>query len=379
MRMKNIFVFAAVVMMIFRGGAHATTHRELAKLHFSQTSYGMPDDSWPWSSPDATFGLQMDEYTRVEWKYPLNLDAAGVYVALKSSSYDAFVTLLTDGIDLEVVSYLSHHHGGLGSEISSPPLRESELFQDQKGCTNGVDLEGNLIESVSYRMDYETLFDPYWNWTYHSYRNQTFQEYNFTVLFEGRPLQPYEGALAVVDFQGRGFGCGIDVWIIDLVLKHGSKWALQRHLFDFEGVSEYEATAPLTDEYGTHSMHELLTDGMDDVFKMDIDAGCHGSTGTRESAMFRYAPACYNGIDLEGSYVEEVSLIFRGIESDFPGHHRVHPRVVFWGNLGEAPTPTPTPTPTLAPTLPSSDGAAHIRPSLGLLVAMLLALYRLLS
>jgi hypothetical protein len=334
MGMKNFSVFAAVVMMMFRGGAHATAHQELAKVHFSFTHRVIPDESWKYSSPNATFGLEVDAYTRVEWKYPLNLDAAGVYVALKSSSYDAFVTLLTDGIDLEVVAYLSLRNDTHESETSRLARPESELFQNQKGCTNSVDLEGNLIESVSYRMNYETLFI--------SYSNRTFQVHNFTVLFEGRPLQPYEGALAVVDFQGRGFGCGSDVWIIDLVLVHGSNWALQRHLFDFESVSENEAIAPITDEYGTHSMHELLTDGMDGVFKMKIDApNCGGSTGTRESAMFRNEPACYNGIDLEGSYVEEVSLIFRGIESDFPGDHRVDPRVVFWGNLEEAPTLPP--------------------------------------
>ena len=120
-------------------------------------------------------------------------------------------------------------------------------------------------------------------------------------------------------------------------------------------------------------MHELLTDGVDGWFEMDFEDGCGASMfGFMESNMFSGEPACYNEVDLEGSYVEDVSLIFREIHhGDFPCQHvaLVHPRVVVWGNLGEAPQ-IPTPEPT-------RDMTVHMKPSIGFLaLAVVAAVYQ---
>jgi hypothetical protein len=58
-----------------------------------------------------------------------------------------------------------------------------------------------------------------------------------------------------------------------------------------------------------------------------------------ESAFLRGEPGCYNGIDLEGSYVEEATLTFRMIETN--RCKSVSPREVIWGILGNAPATTP--------------------------------------
>jgi len=320
--------------------AHA---REPAKVFFTtgwEEEYFMG-----FSSPDIenSFSLQIEKYTRVDWEGALYRNASGEYLELDSSrpSYNAFVLLVTDGKDLEITPYLEHRHNGAGSGWGIPhaPFLESELFHNQPGCTNGVDLEGNLIQSVSLRMDFETSFFTQWS--------RTFMRYNFTVLFEGRPLAVHEDALAVVEIRnGSGSGLGGSVWTVDLVLREGPFWALQRHVVDFKSAKENEVI-PVVDEYGTHTMYELLSDGIDGIFGMDTNASF--STGWRESDLFHNEIACYNGIDLEGSYVERVDLEFHKIISEGSDNHRntVYPRFVFWGNLGKAPPPE---QPTLAPT-----------------------------
>jgi hypothetical protein len=205
---------------------------------------------------------------------------------------------------------------------------ESDFFRNQTGCTNGIDLEGNLIKKVSLWTDQESSFRPE--------RNKTYIRYNFTILFEGRPLKPYADALAVVDFSS--IGClTSDQLTVDLVAKKGSKWALQEYVFDLKTIGEKEAI-PIADEYGTHSMHEMLTDGANGYIRLGIDLMTEWSS---ESALLRGEPGCYNGIDLEGSYVEEVTLTFRTIETD-PQCKRVSPRLVICGNLGDAPVTMPT-------------------------------------
>jgi hypothetical protein len=90
-------------------------------------------------------------------------------------------------------------------------------------------------------------------------------------------------------------------------------------------------------------MHEMLMDGADSFILLDIGSSTKWAI---ESALFRGEPGCYNGIDLEGTYVEEVTLTFRKIERD--QCKCVSPRLVIWGNLGDAPATTP-PCPTMEP------------------------------
>ena len=138
---------------------------------------------------------------------------------------------MTDGKDLEMEWCLEARRGYSSGGRRSRPFLESELFRNQTGCTNDIDLEGNLIKTVSFRMDYNTLSFPE--------RNRTNTIYNFNVLFEGRALKPYKDVLAVVDFQGAGLGCSAGVpWIVDLIAREGPKWALQEHVVDFGTVEE---------------------------------------------------------------------------------------------------------------------------------------------
>jgi hypothetical protein len=234
--------------------------------------------------------------------------------------------------------------GGIAGHSScyGSPSLESDFFRNQMGCTNGIDLEGNLIKKVSLWTEQESYYRPE--------RNETMVRYNFTILFEGRPLKPYEDALAVVDFPS--FGClySDQLLTVDLVAKEGSKWALQEHVVDWKTIGENEPI-PIADEYGTHSMHEMLTDVADGFILLGVDFGTKWAS---ESALLRGEPGCYNGIDLEGSYVEEVTLTFRKIEANPHWCNKFSPRVVIWGNLGDAPATTP-PCPTM-----ESDHAATI-------------------
>lgn len=100
--------------------------------------------------------------------------------------------------------------------------------------------------------------------------------YNFTVLFEGRLLEPYEDALAVVDFNR--YGCFYrNNLTVDFLVIDGPRWALQEHIIYFDTV-QMNDPVPLLDEYGTHSMHEMLRDGSNGFFRLGMETIATGAS-----------------------------------------------------------------------------------------------------
>jgi hypothetical protein len=70
-------------------------------------------------------------------------------------------------------------------------------------------------------------------------RKETLVRYNFTLLIEGRPLKPYEDALAMVDCSS--FRCLFsDQLTVDLVAKESTEWALQECVVEWKATGKTE-------------------------------------------------------------------------------------------------------------------------------------------
>jgi hypothetical protein len=62
----------------------------------------MEEEEEDFRKASSFFFLKLDEHTRVDWESALEDWKSGVFIALASSqsSYDAFLSLITDGKDL---------------------------------------------------------------------------------------------------------------------------------------------------------------------------------------------------------------------------------------------------------------------------------------
>lgn len=103
-------------------------------------------------------------------------------------------------------------------------------------------------------------------------------------------------------------------------------------------VKEGDTTLHVVRKYGTHSIHDLLTDGIDADLTLRIYSW---SSKSRGSDVFDGQPGCLNGIDLEGSFVESVSLVAHDIQIKGDGGCIFTPTIVISGRLGILPTACP--------------------------------------
>jgi hypothetical protein len=116
---------------------------------------------------------------------------------------------------------------------------------------------------------------------------------------------------------------------------NGSRWATLEFMIDWNTALVGEQISYVR-EFGTHNIRELITDGNNGYFQLGF---FQGSLWYSESSFFEGQPGCFNGVDLEGNYVQDISLVLEEgskYEVSASGSERftVVPKFVFSGNLG---------------------------------------------
>jgi hypothetical protein len=160
-------------------------------------------------------------------------------------------------------------------------------------------------------------------------------------VFNGRPFFPNELDLAVVgNLGGRGGGAVQNSTRMYLTAVNGSRWATLEFMIDWNTAVVGEKI-PYAREFGTHNIRQLITDGDNGYFLMEFPLM---SSGYSESSFFDGQPGCFNGVDLEGNYVQDISLVLeKGSKYEVRkyGGERftIYPKFVFSGTLGDRPGP----------------------------------------
>jgi hypothetical protein len=300
-------------------------------------------------NPNHTFAFRLaiggydDRFrgrTSLSWEN-LSLDRVNETIVLNSSVYgpafDDFCKLLTDGENMHVQKKISHDNGNYDTGIG-PHDFEQAMFENQTGCVNGVDLQGNYIESIALTIEdieRNVFCSPAEQVDYCT-------KLNLSLVFSGRPLFPNELDLAVV-----GNLEGITGYVVQnstrvyFTALNGSRWATLEFMIDWNTAVVGEQISYVR-EFGTHNIRELITDGDNG----DLQLG--SSRGYTENTFFEGQPGCFNGIDLEGNYVQDISLVLEeGSKYEVwrSGEERfiIVPKFVFSGNLGDGPTVCPPP------------------------------------
>jgi hypothetical protein len=125
----------------------------------------------------------------------------------------------------------------------------------------------------------------------------------------------------------------------------GSRWATLEFMIDWNTVVVGE---PITSvhEFGTHNIRELITDGDNGYIQFDFFFRQDEGRAYWESSFFERQPGCFNGVDLEGNHVQEISLLLNE-GSEYKVWENggetctVVPKFVFAGRLGDGPTVCP--------------------------------------
>jgi hypothetical protein len=295
-------------------------------------------------------------HTSLVWEN-LTLDRVKEKIVLNSSSYgptfDDFCKLLTDGDNMFVEKWIEsiRPFGQHGYSIG-PGGFEQAMFENQTGCINGIDLQGNYIDSITFTIeDFQSTYypPPHEDWS---------TKLNLSLVFRGRPLFPDELALAVVRPQPQRYKFARVINNSTLVtltaLRHNTqglrrpfsrydRWAMVEFMIDWNTAVVGEQISSVR-EYGTHNIRELITDG--DDWYLEVHLTRSGTHRYRESDFFRGQPGCFNGVDLEGNYVQDVSLVLEeGSKYEARGTDQetatVIPRFVFSGSLGDGPIVCP--------------------------------------
>jgi hypothetical protein len=90
-------------------------------------------------------------------------------------------------------------------------------------------------------------------------------------------------------------------------------------------------------EFGTHNIRQLITDGGYEY--LNLDCPQFGRWYSESCSFFEGQPGYFNGVDLEGNFVQDISLVlekgskfeYRGTSSEFI----IAPKFVFSGDLGD--------------------------------------------
>jgi hypothetical protein len=316
--------------------------QELANIHLQTGGiYDIQDDT-----TNFTFRLAIGGHddrfrvrTSLSWDN-LTLKRVNETIVLNSSSYgpafDDFCRLLTDGDNMHVEKWIESDNGNSGTGIG-PHDFEQALFGNQTGCVNGVDLQGNYIESIALAIeDFESA-------AFHPPPDEVATKLNLSLVIRGRPLFPNELDLATVRNLGKLTGYAVyNSTRMYFTAVNGSRWATLEFMIDWNTALVGEQISYVR-EFGTHNIRELITDGDNGYFLLDFS---QFSRSYSESSFFEGQPGCFNGIDLEGNYVQDISLVLEeGSKHEIwetgSVWFSIVPKFVFSGNLGEGPTVCP--------------------------------------
>jgi hypothetical protein len=332
-----------------------TENLELANFHLQTGEmYDIVDEHQHFTFRLSIFGPpQMGDqrndrfrvHTSLQWEN-LTLDRVNETIVLNSSNYspafDDFCRLLTDGENMYVEKQIVifYPFGSSSSYSIDPDGFEQTMFENQTGCSNGVDFHGNYIDSIALTIkDFERMYKP-------PPRDDWASSLNLSLVFNGRPLLPNELDIAVVGPLGkmRGYADN-NLTTMHFSAEKGSRWATLEFMIDWNTVVVGE---PITSvhEFGTHNIRELITDGDNGYIQFDFFFRQDEGRAYWESSFFERQPGCFNGVDLEGNHVQEISLLLNeGSEYkvwESGGEScTVVPKFVFAGRLGDGPTVCP--------------------------------------
>jgi hypothetical protein len=266
-------------------------------------------------------------------------------MVLNSSNYgpafDDFCRLLTDGENMFVQKSIELSYPfGHSSHGIDPEGFEQAFFEDQTGCINGIDLQGNFIDSIALTIeDFQSIYHPppHDDWA---------TKLNLSLVFRGRSLFPNELALAIVGPLGRRSAVvtnNLTTMYLTALNGSRSRWAALEFLISWSTAVVGEPIFYVR-EFGTHNIRELITDGDDGYFQVHYPQS--EARRYRERSFFKGQPGCFNGVDLEGNYVQDISLVLEE-GSKYEGWENgrvtstVIPKFVFSGSLGDGLTVCP--------------------------------------
>jgi hypothetical protein len=342
-----MFLKASLVVVILLGAAMkcwgVVEELELANIPLQAELHSIED-----KPENFTFQLAIGGYesyprfrirTSLKWEN-LNLDRVYETIVLNSSvhgpAFDDFCRLLTDGENMHVEKRIVIDNKDDSFRVGLDDF-EQALFGNQTGCVNGVDLQGNYIDSIALTIeDFESVYDPrYYQWN---------TKLNLSLVFRGRPLFPNERDLAVVGPLGKMIGyVDNNSTRMHFSAVKGSRWATLEFMIDWNTAVVGEQIS-YVHEFGTHNIRELITDGDNGYIQFDFFFPHSQGRAYWESSFFEGQPGCFNGVDLEGNHVQDISLVldegskYKVWES---GTCTVVPKFVFSGSLGDGPTVCP--------------------------------------
>jgi hypothetical protein len=265
-------------------------------------------------------------------------------------AFDSIVALITDGVELETSHWLCASGMGSCAGGSSTIKLKSDMFQNQTGCYNDIDLEGNRIESISLEVDYYDA--EYYKMEPNSITNTAtvVPTFHFTIAAYGHKLLPNEDALALIDLGSYGGMCreNTAATLEFSVFEDALHWAVVEFPIVWGQVQVGDKIQALR-EFGTRSMTELLTNGDDGWCSQCIDwsseqqgpKGCGGPIPRNESTFFKELETCFNDVDLQGNYLQSVSTYIESLEFQ-TGNNRactIHAIFVVDGDPGMEPDP----------------------------------------
>jgi hypothetical protein len=332
-----IFLLLGAVTTCWSAGSKIL---ELANIHLQTVPIFYLDRT------NFTFGLAMgikgfgdgfSASTSLQWE-DLTLDRVNETIVLDSSNYrpafDDFCRLLTDGDDMyvekSIITDTAFYTGVEWSVEHAPRDYEHEMFGDQTGCVNGVDLQGNYIETIALTIDdFESVYYPTLDdWS---------TKLNLSLVFRGRPLFRNENDLAIYGpstyIKGVAANNSTRMYLIAL---NGSRWATLEFIIDWNTAVVGDHISPVR-EFGTHNIRELITDGDDGYFKVEVPS--YHSRRYSESRFFNGQKGCFNDVDLEGNYVQDIWLVLEEgtkyeVWESGVMHFTIKPRFVYSGSLG---------------------------------------------
>jgi hypothetical protein len=234
-------------------------------------------------------------------------------------AFDSIVALITNGVELHTSHWLcTHNTPGSGSCAGSGIIAlKSDMFQNQIGCYNDIDLEGNWIESISLEVDYDADYKLDLDTT-----SRTYPTFHFIIAVYGHKLLPNEAALALIDLGRSGGMCRENrtATLGFSVFEDSSHWAVVEFLIQWDQVQVGDKIQAFR-EFGTRSMTELLTNGIDGSCSRCIDwssgqgpEGCGGPIPRYESTFFQGLETCFNDVDLQGNYLQSVSAYVESLD-----------------------------------------------------------------
>jgi hypothetical protein len=225
-----------------------------------------------------TFGLAIGGYddrfsvrTSLQWEN-LTLDRVSETIVLNSSNYgpafDDFCRLLTDGDNMYVEKSILIDNYEDDRFIVAPRDFEQALFDNQTGCFNGVDLQGNYIDSIALTVeDFESVYyiPPHYDeWN---------TKLNLSLVFRGRLLYPNEVDLAHVGPLKEMYGNAVNNSTrMYLTAVKGSRWGNLEFMIDWNTAVVGDQVSSVR-EFGTHNIRELITDGDDWYLKVGTGTG----------------------------------------------------------------------------------------------------------